>query len=73
MPGKPGALGSAPENSQRSEPVTNGNLLYLMLCLGTFGVFAAVLAYESWQQGRLGHEVILKPAEHDHGDQAVAA
>jgi len=25
-----------------------GNLLYLLMCIGVFTVFSAVLAYESW-------------------------
>ena len=42
--------------------MSTGNILYLVLCIGTFAVFAAVLAYMSHQQTKLGPETIGKPA-----------
>jgi FtsH-binding integral membrane protein len=37
--------------------MTTGSMLYLLMSTGMFVVFSAVLAYESWQQARLGPEV----------------
>jgi hypothetical protein len=51
--------------------MTSGSLLYLLMCLATFGVFSAVLAYESWQQSRLGRETV--PAEAPHEADPVMA
>ncbi len=42
-----------------------GNLLYLLMCIGAFTGFAVVLAFESWQQGRLGPETTGPVAEDD--------
>jgi hypothetical protein len=30
-----------------------GNLLYLLMCVGTFTVFGVVLAYQSWRRASL--------------------
>lgn len=48
--------------------MTTGSVLYLLMSIGMFAVFSAVLAYESWQQARLGPDVVPvleppKPAE----------
>jgi hypothetical protein len=51
--------------------MTSGNLLYLLMCLGTFALFTAALAYESWQQSRLGREIV--PAEEPQAAQSVIA
>ncbi|HVY15624.1 MAG TPA: hypothetical protein VHB27_10360 [Rhodopila sp.] len=50
--------------------MSTGNLLYLLMCIGMFTVFAIVLAYESWQQSKLGPDMLgtvraePKPATH---------
>lgn len=41
--------------------MTTGSVLYLLLSIAMFVVFAVVLAYESWQQARLGPEVVPVP------------
>ena len=33
--------------------MTTGNLLYLAMTIGMFGVFALMLAYQSWRQSQL--------------------
>ncbi len=38
--------------------MTTGNLLFLAMTLGVFTVFAAVLAYMSWQQSQMGPDTI---------------
>ena len=45
--------------------MTSGSLLYLLMCLAVFGVFSVVLAYESWQQSRLGRETVPAAAPHE--------
>ncbi len=47
--------------------MTLGNMLYLAMSVGAFGLFSAVLAYQSWQQSRLGPEML--PATEDHRDE----
>lgn len=42
--------------------MSTGNMLYLVLCIGAFTVFAVVLAYMSHQQTKLGPETIGGPA-----------
>ncbi len=44
--------------------MTTGNVLYLAMAIGTFVVFALVLAYESWRQSRLGPDVTPVPTAH---------
>ena len=52
--------------------MTIGNVLYLLMALGTFSVFSATLAYESLQQSRLGREMRLVSGGDDHSsDKAV--
>lgn len=55
--------------------MTTGSVLYLLMSVGGFGIFAAVLAYESWLQSRLGPEVapVSAPAEHDEPHGALHA
>ena len=53
--------------------MTTGNLLYLLMCLATFGVFSAALAWCSWQQARLGPEMVSEPAREPEAHQAIAA
>lgn len=56
--------------------MSTGNVLYLLMCIGMFAGFAIVLAYQSWQQGRLGPDMVKdapvgdRPVGHDYG-QAV--
>lgn len=54
--------------------MTTGNLLYLMLCIGMFAAFSAVLAYESYQQSKLGPDIAPAPeADAGHRQDALAA
>ncbi len=55
--------------------MTTGNVLYLLMSIGAFAVFAAVLAYESWQQSRFGQGVIPTPvpSEGDEPQDALPA
>jgi hypothetical protein len=53
--------------------MTTGNVLYLVMCIGTFAVFSAALAYQSWQQSRLGREAVPVPAGHRDTHSAVTA
>ena len=50
------------------QAMSTGNLLYLVMVLATFGVFSAVLAYQSWRQSHQGPEML--PA---HGDNKLSA
>jgi hypothetical protein len=62
------------ERHQSTEMVmTTGNVLYLVMCIGAFAVFSAALAYESWQQSRLGPEAVPVPADHRDMHSAVTA
>jgi hypothetical protein len=45
--------------------MTTGNVLYLLMTIGTFVMFAAVLFYQSWQQSRRGPDVVPLPAPAD--------
>ena len=38
--------------------MTTGNVLYLVMTIGMFGVFALMLAYQSWKQSQLGSDMI---------------
>ena len=53
--------------------MSTGNLLYLIMCLCAFGGFAAVLAYMSHQQTKLGPEMIPVPAPADAPEHEPAA
>ncbi len=60
--------------------MSTGNLLYLLMCIGMFAVFAVVLAYCSWQQSTLGPDMIgsvpegdRQPDLADHHGQGNAA
>jgi hypothetical protein len=68
---------SLPLNPSPNHPLegimTTGNLLYLLMCLATFGVFSAALAWCSWQQARLGPEMVSEPAREPEAHQAIAA
>jgi len=45
----------------------DGNVLYLLLCVAMFAAFSAVLAYNSWQQIKLGPEMVPAPEQHPGG------
>jgi len=51
--------------------MTTGNVLYLLMALGTFAVFSVTLAYQSLQQSRLGREMRLAPGGDHSSDKAV--
>jgi hypothetical protein len=53
--------------------MTTGNVLYLLMSTGAFVVFSAVLAYQSWQQSRVGPEVVATQARRQDAHNAVAA
>ena len=53
--------------------MTTGNVLYLLMVIGMFVSFSAVLAYQSWQQSRLGREAMPAPAKSEHPHDAIAA
>jgi hypothetical protein len=52
--------------------MTTGNVLYLAMSIGMFGLFSAVLAYQSWQQSRQGPDMVSAPLDRhrdtDHQD-----
>ena len=58
--------------------MTTGSTLYLVMSIGMFVVFSLVLAYQSWQQSRLGPETLpavkqnAAPA-HEEPKSALAA
>jgi|tagenome__1003787_1003787.scaffolds.fasta_scaffold11865811_1 hypothetical protein len=43
--------------------MTSGSLLYLLMCIAAFVIFAAALAYTSWQQGKMGRETTPAPVD----------
>lgn len=56
--------------------MTTGNVLYLLMSIGMFAVFAAILAYYSWQQSRQGPEIVptsSSPASHPEPQHGVMA
>jgi hypothetical protein len=54
--------------------MTTGNVLYLAMAIGMFVVFALVLAYQSWQQSRLGSEAApVSPAYRPEPRHGVTA
>ena len=53
--------------------MTFGNVLYLALSLGTFGLFSAVLGYQSWKQSRLGPEIVPVAAPQPTAHHPVTA
>ena len=44
--------------------MTDGNVLYLLMCVAMFAAFSVVLAYNSWQQSKLGPEMVPAPETH---------
>jgi hypothetical protein len=53
--------------------MTTGNVLYLAMSIAMFVVFAGVLAYQSWQQSRLGPGTMPQPADRrDAGNKVMA-
>jgi hypothetical protein len=56
-----------PSSNQTTETtMTLGNILYLAMAVGVFGLFSAVLAYETWWQSRT--ESKLAPARVAHAE-----
>ena len=50
--------------------MTTGNVLYLLMSIGVFGPFSAVLGYESWMQSRTETKV---PEPHRESQEKLAA
>jgi len=48
--------------------MTTGNVLYLAMAIGTFVSFSMALAYASWQQSRLGPDVVPVRAQTQHSE-----
>jgi hypothetical protein len=46
--------------------MTTGNVMYLAMAIGTFVLFSAVLAYQSWQQSRVARDAISAPRNEPH-------
>lgn len=44
--------------------MTHGSMLYLLMCVATFAAFSVVLAYNSWQQSKLGPETVPAPEQY---------
>ncbi len=53
--------------------MTTGNVLYLLMTIGMFVAFSAVVGYQSWQQSRLGPEVKTVPDAHAQPRDGVPA
>jgi hypothetical protein len=51
--------------------MTTGNVLYLALSIGSFLLFAAVLAYQSWREARLVRDTQAASQPEPH--RAIAA
>lgn len=41
--------------------MTTGSVLYLLMCIGAFAALAIVLAYNTWQQTRMGGDFGTAP------------
>jgi hypothetical protein len=52
--------------------MSTGNVLYLLMTVGSFVAFALVLAYVSWGQSKLGPEVLTEQAEQNEARHALA-
>jgi hypothetical protein len=53
--------------------MTTGSWLYLLMSIGAFAAFSAVLAYESWQQDRLAAETGPNPADQQDTGRSMTA
>jgi hypothetical protein len=51
--------------------MTTGNVLYLLMSIGGFVLLSVVLAYQSWQQSRVGSD--LAPEAESGRHHAIAA
>lgn len=51
--------------------MTTGNVLFLLMVVGMFASFSAVLAYQSWQQARSRATVVAKLAKHPAPNDAL--
>ena len=49
--------------------MTDGNVLYLLMCVAMFAAFSVVLAYNSWQQSKLGPDMVPSPEQHPAPEQ----
>jgi hypothetical protein len=65
---KPPSLSNLRRNS-----MTTGNVLYLLMVIGMFISFSAVLGYQCWQHSRLGRETVPAPRKNQHPHGAVTA
>jgi hypothetical protein len=46
--------------------MTTGSVLYLAMSIGGFVLFAAVLAYQSWQESRVARAAKATPQSEPH-------
>ncbi len=53
--------------------MSRGEVLYLLMCGAMFAAFSAVLAYNSWQQSKLGPETVRVPEQHPETANRLAA
>jgi hypothetical protein len=53
--------------------MTLGNILYLALAIGTFGLFSATLAYQTWRQSRVAPKPARAPVRHVPSGISVGA
>lgn len=51
--------------------MTIGNMLYLAMAVGTFVLFSAVLAHQTWRQSRDARDAISAPSNEPHGTIAA--
>lgn len=66
--------GNLPHVNQSERSMSTGEMLYLVMCIGAFTVFAIVLAMQSWQQSRKGPDMLeSESADASHHGHAVHA
>lgn len=53
--------------------MTTGNMLYLLMVIGTFVSFSAVLAFVSWKQSVVERETVPASDETEQPHEAIAA
>jgi hypothetical protein len=66
-------IDKATVNQTTERAMTTGNLLYLLMVIGVFLLFSVVLAYQSWQQSRLGPDTVSKINRHPPLTHALTA
>jgi hypothetical protein len=64
--GRAAAADKSAVRGSEDRTMTTGNVLYLLMVVGMFMLFCAVLAYESWQQSRQAPETVHAPAPDPH-------